>query len=52
MLAAVPHDVLASKLDRIATRVVEFPDLPGAFADLLASRATGRTVVRVRNDTR
>jgi len=45
-------DLRPSKLDRIATRVVEFPDLPGAFADLLASRVTGRTVVRVRNDAR
>jgi len=45
-------DLRPSKLDRIATRVVEFPDLPGAFADLLASRVTGRTIVRVRNDVR
>ena len=45
-------DLRPSKLDRIATRVVEFPDLPGAFADLLASRVTGRTMVRVRNDVR
>ncbi len=45
-------DLRPSKLDRIATRVVDFTDIQGAFADLLANRVTGRTLVRVRAETR
>ena len=45
-------DLRPSKLDRIATRVVDFTDIQGAFPDLLANRVTGRTLVRVRAETR
>ena len=44
-------DLRPSKLDRIATRVVEFADLPAAFDDHLKGRVTGRTLVRVRAGT-
>jgi NADPH2:quinone reductase len=48
----ISTDLRPAKLDRIATRVVDFRDLPGAFGDLLASRVVGRTLVRVRPDSR
>jgi NADPH2:quinone reductase len=44
----ISTDLRPAKLDRIATRVVDFRDLQGAFGDLLASRVVGRTLVRIR----
>ena len=40
-------DLRPSKLDRIATRVVDLDELPGAFGDLLKAQVTGRTLVRI-----
>jgi len=45
-------DLRPSKLDRIATRVVELDELPGAFGGLLKTQVTGRTLVRVAASTR
>ncbi len=48
----VGTDLRPAKLDRIATRVVAFPDLPSAFGDFLVGKVTGRTVVRIGADAR
>ena len=45
-------DLRPRKLDRIATRVVDLDELPGAFGDLLKARVTGRTLVRIGADAR
>ncbi len=41
-------DLRPARLDRICTRVIEFDELPAHFADHLAGRVTGRTVVRIQ----
>ena len=41
-------DLKPSKLNAIATRVVPFAELPGAFDDFLAGKVVGRTVVKIR----
>ena len=48
----IATDLRPAKLDRIATRVVDFADLPSAFGDFLTGQVTGRTVVRVGADAR
>jgi acrylyl-CoA reductase (NADPH) len=44
-------DLRPAKLDRIATRVVDFDKLLGQFDDHLKGRVIGRTVVRIRPTT-
>lgn len=41
-------DLRPARLDRICTRVIGFDELPAHFADHLAGRVTGRTVVRIQ----
>jgi acrylyl-CoA reductase (NADPH) len=41
-------DLTPERLDLVARREVGLEDLPGAFADVLAGRSRGRTLVRVR----
>jgi NADPH2:quinone reductase len=47
-------DLRPARLDRIVSRVVAFPELPGAgaFEDLLQGRVKGRTLVQVRTEAR
>jgi NADPH2:quinone reductase len=40
-------DLRPARLDRICTKVVPFAELPEQFADYLAGRVVGRTVVRI-----
>jgi NADPH:quinone reductase-like Zn-dependent oxidoreductase len=43
----IATDLRPRHLERIVTRTIPFAELPGAFADYLAGRVTGRTVVRI-----
>jgi acrylyl-CoA reductase (NADPH) len=40
-------DLKPRHFDRIVTRTIPFDDLPGAFADYVAGKIVGRTVVRI-----
>ncbi|PMZ18107.1 oxidoreductase, partial [Pseudomonas sp. FW306-02-F08-AA] len=40
-------DLRPRHLERIAGRTIEFEALPGAFADYVAGRVHGRTLVRI-----
>jgi NADPH2:quinone reductase len=40
-------DLKPQHLDRIATRTIDFADLPGAFQDFIDGKVTGRIVVRI-----
>ena len=43
----IATDLRPRHLERIATRTIDFADLPAAFPDYLEGRVTGRTVVRI-----
>jgi acrylyl-CoA reductase (NADPH) len=43
----IAADLRPRHLDRIATRTIPFPDLPGAFQAYLDGKVTGRTVVKI-----
>jgi NADPH2:quinone reductase len=45
--ARIATDLAPRHLARIATRTIEFADLPQAFAAYIDGRVTGRTVVRI-----
>jgi NADPH2:quinone reductase len=40
-------DLAPAHLDRIVTRVAALDDLPAIFADMLAGKTTGRTVIKI-----
>jgi NADPH2:quinone reductase len=43
----IATDLKPRHLDRIASRTIEFADLPGAFQAYIDGKVTGRTVVRI-----
>ena len=40
-------DLKPAQLDATCTRIVDFPELPAQFADYVAGKVTGRTVVKI-----